>query len=243
MAKKTKRRTALKSIHGNRFPGESAEYRAARDRLLREELELRRSVEAVAALRRGLPPGGPVPKDYLFEEGSPDLAESQTVRQVRMSELFRGGMTSLVVYSFMYGPKMEVPCPMCTSMLDGLNGSAPHVLQRANLVVVAKSPIHRIRAFARGRGWRNLRLLSSADNSYNRDYHGEDEKGAQLPMLNVFVKRDGVIRHFWASELLFAPTNPGQNQRHVDLIWPLWNVLDATPEGRGKDWYPKLSYG
>ena len=242
MAEKAKRRTALKSIHGKRFPGESAEYRAARDRLLREEMELRRSVEAVAALRRGLPPGGPVPQDYLFEEGSPDLTENQTVRQVRMSELFRS-WTSLVVYSFMYGPKMEVPCPSCTSILDGLNGSAPHVAQRVNLVVVAKSPIHRIRAFARGRGWRNLRLLSSADNNYNRDYHGEDEKGAQWPILNVFVKRDGVIRHFWASELLFAPADPGQNQRHVDLIWPLWNVLDATPEGRGKDWHPKLSYG
>jgi predicted dithiol-disulfide oxidoreductase (DUF899 family) len=241
MAKKPKRGAASKTIHGKRFPGESTEYRAARDRLLREEVELRRSVEAVAKLRRALPSGGLVPKDYLFEEGSPDLTESQTVRQVRMSELFRSGWTSLAVYSFMYGPKMEVPCPMCTSMLDGLNGSAPHIAQRTNLVVVAKSPIHRIRAFARGRGWRNLRLLSSADNSYNRDYHGEDEKGVQLPMLNVFVKRDGVVRHFWASELLFA-TDPGQNPRHVDLVWPLWNVLDCTPEGRGKDWYPKLSY-
>jgi predicted dithiol-disulfide oxidoreductase (DUF899 family) len=241
MAAKSRGRTALKSIHGKRLPGESAEYRAARDRLLREEMELRRSIERVAGLRRALPSGGPVPQDYLFEEGAPDL-ESQTVRQVRLSELFRSGWTSLVVYSFMYGPKMEVPCPMCTSMLDGLNGNAPHLAQRTNLVVVAKSPIHRIRAFARGRGWRNLRLLSSADNSYNRDYHGEDEKGAQWPMLNVFVKRDGVVRHFWASELLFAPGDPGQNPRHVDLVWPLWNVLDFTPEGRGKDWYPKLSY-
>ncbi|HKA38562.1 MAG TPA: DUF899 family protein [Burkholderiales bacterium] len=242
MAAKSKRGGASKTIHARRFPGESGEYRAARDRLLREEMELRRSIEKVAASRRRLPPGGLVPQDYLFEEGSADL-ESQTVRQVRMSELFRSGWTSLVVYSFMYGPRMEVPCPMCTSMLDGLNGSAPHLAQRTNLVVVAKSPIHRIRAFARGRGWRNLRLLSSADNSYNRDYHGEDEKGAQWPMLNVFVKRDGVVRHFWASELLFAPADPGQNPRHVDLAWPLWNVLDFTPEGRGKDWYPKLSYG
>jgi predicted dithiol-disulfide oxidoreductase (DUF899 family) len=243
MAEKSRRRAALKSLHGKRFPGESTEYRAARDRLLREEIALRRSIEAAAKLRRALPPGGPVPHDYLFEEGSPDLAENQTVRQVRMSELFRPGCTSLVVYSFMYGPKMEVPCPMCTSILDSLNGAAPHVAQRASLVVVAKSPIHRIRAFARGRGWRNLRLLSSADNSYQRDYHGEDEKGGQWPILNVFVKRDGTLRHFWASELLFTPADPGQNQRPVDLIWPLWNVLDTTPEGRGKDWLPKLSYG
>jgi predicted dithiol-disulfide oxidoreductase (DUF899 family) len=242
MAGKPKSRSASKSIHGRRFPGESAGYRAARDSLLREEVALRRSLEKVAALRRALPPGGPVSQDYLFEEGAADLAESQTVRQVRMSELFRSGWSSLVVYNFMYGPAMEVPCPMCTSILDGLNGAAPHVAQRTNLVVVAKSPIHRVRAFARGRGWRNLRLLSSEGSSYNRDYHGEDDKGTQAPMLNVFVRRDGAVRHFWGSELLFAPSEPGQNPRHADLIWPLWNILDFTPEGRGKDWYPKLSY-
>lgn len=243
MAENPKRKTSSKSSHARRFPGESAEYRAARDRLLREEVELRRSLERVAGLRRGLPAGGTVPEDYEFEEGAADLSESQAVQRVRLSELFRSGWTSLVVYSFMYGPKMEVPCPSCTSILDGLNGSAPHVAQRTNLVVVAKSPIHRIRAFARGRGWRNLRLLSSAGNSYNRDYHGEDEKGAQWPILNVFARRDGVIRHTWASELLFAPADQDQNQRHADLIWPLWNLLDFTPEGRGKDWQPKLSYG
>jgi predicted dithiol-disulfide oxidoreductase (DUF899 family) len=243
MAEKTKRRASSRSLHAERFPGESAEYRAARDKLLQAEIELRRSLEAVAALRRGLPPGGPVPEDYRFEEGAADLAENQTVQQVRMSELFRPGTTSLVIYGFMYGPKMEVPCPSCTSILDGLNGAAPHATQRTNLVVVAKSPIQRIRAFARGRGWRNLRLLSSAENTYNRDYHAEDAKGAQWPVLNVFVRRDGAIRHFCATELLFVPTDPGQNQRHVDLIWPLWSLLDFTPEGRGKDWQPKLSYG
>lgn len=243
MARKPKRKKSPKSLHDARFPGESAEYRAARDELLQAEIGLRRSLEAVAALRRGLPAGGPVPEDYRFEEGAADLGENQTVRQVRMSELFRPATASLVIYSFMYGPKMEVPCASCTSILDGLNGAALHIAQRTNLAVVARSPIQRVRAFARGRGWRNLRLLSSADNNYNRDYHAEDAKGAQWPALNVFVRRDGVIRHFWGSELLFVPTDPGQNQRHVDLVWPLWNVLDLLPEGRGKEWQPKLSYG
>jgi predicted dithiol-disulfide oxidoreductase (DUF899 family) len=159
-----------------------------------------------------------------------------------MSELFqRDG--SLVVYSYMYGPAMAKACPMCTAMLDSLNGAAPHAAQRINLVVVAKSPIQRIRAFARERGWRNLRMLSSADNSYNRDYRGEDEKGSQQPALNVFTRRHGAIHHTWSSELMFAPSDPGQNARHVDAIWPLWNLFDVTPEGRGTDWYPKLAYG
>jgi predicted dithiol-disulfide oxidoreductase (DUF899 family) len=133
---------------------------------------------------------------------------------------------------------MAKACPMCTSMLDGLNGNAPHIAQRANLVVIAKSPLARVLEFARGRGWSNLRLLSSAGNSYNADYFGEAADGSQSPMLNVFVRRRGAIRHFYGTELLFAKADPGQNNRHVDMIWPLWNLLDFTPEGRGKDWYP-----
>jgi predicted dithiol-disulfide oxidoreductase (DUF899 family) len=142
----------------------------------------------------------------------------------------------------MYGPKAAHPCPMCTSMLDALNGNAQHIAQRTNLVVIAKSPIARILDFARSRGWSNLRLLSSDGNGYNRDYHGESPDGAQWPMLNVFARRKGLVRHFWGSELLAAKSEPGQNGRHVDMLWPLWNALDVTPEGRGKDWYPKLDY-
>jgi predicted dithiol-disulfide oxidoreductase (DUF899 family) len=215
------------------FPNETRSYRAARGKLLRAELALRGKIEAVAALRRKLRPGGRVPEDYVFEEQS---------GKTRLSELF-GERDALVAYSFMYGPKMANPCPMCTAMLDSLDGSAPHIAQRTNLVVIAKSPIDRILEFARARGWRNLRLLSSAGNGYNRDYHGEGPDGAQWPMLNVFVRRKGAIRHFYGTELLFAKSAKGQNSRHVDLIWPLWNLLDFTPEGRGRDWYPRLEYG
>ena len=216
------------------FPGESADYRAARDRLLEAEIELRRSIERVAATRRELPPGGPVPEDYAFEGAD---------GAVRLSELFEPGKDVLAIYSFMYGPEVERPCPSCTSILDSLDGTAVHVRQRINLAVVAKSPLERILAFAEERGWHRLRLLSSAGNSYNRDYHGETADGAQMPMLNVFVRDGDAIRHFWGSELMNAPADPGQNERHVDLIWPLWNLLDATPEGRGEDWQPSLSYG
>lgn len=216
------------------FPNEPKPYRAARQRLLRAEIALRRNVEKVAALRRKLPAGGKVPQDYLFEEGDPP-------RQVKLSELF-GDKDTLVAYSFMYGPQAAKACPMCTSMLDGLDGNAPHIAQRASLVVIAKSPLARIRDFAVGRGWSNLRLLSSAGNDYNRDYLGETGDGAQMPMLNVFVRRKGVVRHYYGAELLFAKAERGQHNRHVDMIWPLWNLLDFTPEGRGKDWYPKLQY-
>lgn len=224
----------MTSLHRLRFPNETAGYRTARDRLLRAEIALRRQTEKVAAMRRELPAGGIVPENYVFEGGEP-------ARRLRLSELF-GEHDTLVAYSFMYAPHMARACPMCTSMLDGLDGNAPHIEQRASLVVIAKSPIERIAAFARERGWRNLRLLSSAACSYNRDYHGEGPDGSQWPMLNVFVRRRGKVRHFYGTELLFARTEPGQNNRHVDSLWPLWNVLDLTPEGRGSDWYPKLSY-
>ena len=215
-----------------KFPNESAAYRRARNRLLKSEAALRAAIEKAAAARRKLPKGGEVPEDYVFD--------SETGK-VRLSELFQRGNT-LVAYSFMYGPKMASACPMCTSFLDGLDGNAQHIAQRTNLVVIASSPLERIVEYARGRGWRNLRLLSSAGNSYNRDYHGEDERGEQWPMLNVFRKASGKVRHFWGSELLDAKPAKGQNPRHNDLMWPLWNVLDLTPEGRGADWYPKREY-
>jgi predicted dithiol-disulfide oxidoreductase (DUF899 family) len=215
-----------------KFPNETKQYRTARKKLLDAEIALRRQIEKVAALRRKLPSGGELPQDYVFtSQDGP----------VKLSELFERGNT-LLAYSFMFGPQMKNACPMCTSFLDGLNGNAQHIAQRTNLLVIAKSPIERLLEYARGRDWRNLRLLSSAGTSYNRDYYGENDKGAQLPMMNVFVKRDGKVRHFYGSEVLYAPEDKGQNARHNDLMWPLWNVLDLTPEGRGSDWYPKLSY-
>lgn len=200
-------------------------------------MELRREIESVAALRRQLPLGGKVEQDYLFDQST-----GSAVKQIRLSELFAPDKDSLIIYSYMFGPQMAQPCVSCTSILDALDGEAPHVMQRASFFVVAKSPIERIMKFATERGWRNLQLLSSANNTYNRDYHAENEKGDQLPALNVFVKRDGVIHHFYNTELLYAPSEPGQDGRHVDQIWPLWNLFDLTPEGRGEKWYPRLTY-
>lgn len=220
-----------------RFPGESVTYRAARERLLAQEVELRRATEAVAAARRELPAGGIVPEDYEFEGAGPDDAPTS----VRLSELIAPGKDTLVLYSFMFGPDMEHACPGCTHLLDQLDGAVPHVGQRVNVAVVAKSPLPRILAFAAERGWRHLPLLSAAGNTYNRDYHGETGDG-QMPMLNVFRREDGAIRHVWGSELLYTPSDPDQDPRHLDSIDPVWNLLDFTPEGRGADWQPQLQY-
>jgi predicted dithiol-disulfide oxidoreductase (DUF899 family) len=220
-----------------RFPNETPEYRKARDQLLEEEAALRERVERVAALRRELPLGGEISEDYVFEERD----GSGGARQVKLSQLFRPGRDSLLVYGFMYGPEMEQPCPMCTSFLDSLDGAAPHITQQLALAVSARSPIDRIARHAERRGWRNLRLLSSAGNGFQRDYRAEDESGSQLPMANVFVQREGRIHHFWGSEL-FARPFPNGNPRHVDMLWPLWNALDLAPEGRGERWYPALDY-
>ncbi|MEA2626265.1 MAG: hypothetical protein QOD06_2310 [Candidatus Binatota bacterium] len=222
-------------LHSVRFPGESREYRDARDALLEEELELRRSLERVAAMRRKLPIGGLIPKDYVFDE----IGANGDARRPRLSELFAPGTTSLVVYSFMYGPDAERPCPMCTSFLDGLDGSVPHITQRASLAVVAKSPIGRIREWAQSRGWQNLRFLSSHGNTYNADYFAELSHGGQLPACNVFVRDDGGIRHFYSAEMLYVPVEG--HTRHVDLLWPIWSFFDLTPEGR-ENWMPRLVY-
>jgi predicted dithiol-disulfide oxidoreductase (DUF899 family) len=238
------------------FPGESAEYRAARDRLLEQEVELRRAMEAVAVARRGLPPGGVVPEDYLFQGRGPDGEPSD----VRLSDLFAPGKDSLVIYSMMFprdpgderpGPQAgrtallplaEGPCPSCTALLDQLDGAAEHVSQRINLAAAGKAPLSRILTFAEERGWRRLRLLSSAGSTYNRDYLAETPEGHQRPMLNVFQRDGETMRHFWGSELFYAPTDPGQDPRHVGTIEPLWNLYDLTPAGRGTDWDEQLSY-
>jgi predicted dithiol-disulfide oxidoreductase (DUF899 family) len=237
-----------------RFPGESGDYRRQRNQLLEAEIELRRAIERVAAQRRALPLGGAVPEDYRFEE----VADSGG--EVRFSELFAAGKDTLVVYSFMFPrwsgdtrpgpagetgklPLAETPCPSCTSILDALDGAAHHLGHRLNLVVVARSVPERIRTFARERGWRNLRLLSSRNNVYNRDYHAETEEGEQIPVLNVFTRDGDELRHAWATELMFAPRDEGEDPRHVDSIWPIWSVLDMTPEGRRTESdFPKLQY-
>jgi len=219
-----------------KFPGESDEYRAARDELLKAEIALSKETERVAALRRKLPLGGPVPEDYVFDE-----AVGETTKQTKLSELF-DGKESLLLYSYMFGPRMKEPCPMCTSLIDGFDPTAKNLRRRAGIAIVVRSPIDRLRTIAKERGWKNLRLLSSANNTYHRDYFGEKDDGKQEPMLNVFSKRGGDIHHFWGSEMLYAPEQKGQDSRHVDIFWPLWQLLDVTPEGRGADWYPKLRY-
>lgn len=222
------------------FPNETSEYRAARDELLKAESALREHAERVAQLRRKLPMGGKVKEDYVFDE----LDDGGNIKQVRLSELFSPGRDTLFLYGFMFGPGDEAPCPMCTSMLDSMDGASPHVTQRINLAVVARSPIERVHKFAKSRDWNRLRLLSSAGNSYQSDYLAEDEKGNQMPMGNVFVRRDGIIHHFWGTELLYSPMpkEQGGESRHMDHAWPVWNIFDCTPEGRGEDWYPALKY-
>jgi predicted dithiol-disulfide oxidoreductase (DUF899 family)/ketosteroid isomerase-like protein len=221
-----------------RFPNESAEYRTARDALTRAETELTRHIEEVAAQRRGLPPGGVLAEDYEFTEGPADRARDDPVTTVRLSQLF-GAHDALLLYSFMYGPGMERPCQMCTSLLDGLDGAAPDVTERAAFAVVARAPIGQLREFARERRWVNLRLVSSAGTTYNADYHGETADGEQRTRLNVFVRNDAQIRHSYATEQIAQ--RPDWGDRHVDLLWPLWNLLDLTPRGRGEGWYPAYS--
>ena len=234
------------------FPGEDSAYRSARNALLDEEMALRRQIERVSAQRRALPPGGIVREDYVFE----GLDRNRRPAQMKLSELFASGKDSLAIYSFMYGPERDQPCTGCTHTLDSLDGVARHVPQRINLFIVAKSPLARLLAFARERGWDHLAFLSTAGNNYSRDYFGDsrglspamrrqqdfkDGEEWDMPMLNVFRRDATGVRHFWSSELLYVPAEPGQEYRHNDLIDPLWNLLDTTPEGRG-DFEPALAY-
>jgi predicted dithiol-disulfide oxidoreductase (DUF899 family) len=239
-----------------KFPNESPAYRAARDQLLAKEAEERRVMAEVAIARRALPEGGLLKEDYLFDE----VDASGAMTKTRLSELFAPGKDTLVVYNFMFprDPQddrppgresstrrltlFESPCPSCVALLDQLDGAARHVGEHLNLVVIAKTSATNLAAFGKERGWRFLRLLSASGNTFKRDYHGETADGAQRPLLSVFNRMGGEIRHFWSSELLYAPTEPGQDPRHVGTLEPLWNLFDFTREGRPAGWEEQLSY-
>jgi predicted dithiol-disulfide oxidoreductase (DUF899 family) len=222
----------LATASGMRFPNESDEYRRARTALLAEEIELRRHIERVAEQRRRLPPGGEIRKPYPFtgEKGPVDFAG-----------LF-GDKNTLVVYSYMFGPQRERPCPMCTSLLSAWDGEVLDLQQRVALAVVARSPIERLVAFKRERGWHHLPLFSDTSGEFSRDYHALTKDGGDDAAFNVFTRRDGAIRHFYGGEMNGRSSDPGQDPRGAPDLMPIWTILDATPEGRGTDWYPKLSY-
>ena len=232
------------------FPNESAEYRAARDRLLRKEIELRRQMEVVAEERRKLPPGGMLKEDYVFD----GLGVDGKPARIRFSELFAPGRDTLIVYHMMFPryptdtrpkpasgslanlPREDSPCPSCTALVDQFDGAAPHLEAAGfNFVVIAKTPLERLLTFASERGWRHVRFLSAANNSFKRDYLSEDEEGGQDALLQVFHRSPDGIRHFWSSELQFAEPEHGQDQRAFGTLEPLWNFIDLTPEGR-PDW-------
>lgn len=224
--------TELARRNGMRFPNESADYREARDALLAEEIELRRHIERVAEQRRALPPGGEVAKDYRFEgiDGA-----------VTLKDLF-GDKQTLVTYSYMFGPQRERPCPMCTSLLSSWDGEVLDIKQNTALAVIARSPLERLLAFKKERGWHHLPLYSDMTGDYSRDYFGVTDNGDDIPAFNVFTRRDGTIRHFWSGEMGSETADPGQDPRGAPDLMPLWTIIDSTPEGRAPTWYPKLNY-
>jgi predicted dithiol-disulfide oxidoreductase (DUF899 family) len=232
------------------FPNESQEYRAARDRLLEKEIELRRQMEAVAEARRKLPEGGLLKEDDVFDGLGPDGKPAS----IRFSELFAPGRDTLIVYNMMFPrhpndtrPKPadgfmarmsreDSPCPSCTALVDQFDGAAPHLEAAGfNFVVIAKTPLERLLQFAGERGWRHVRFLSAAGNSFKRDYFSEYEDGSQNAMLQVFHRTGDGIRHFWSSEMQNVKPDEGQDERAFGTLEPVWNFMDLTPEGR-PDW-------
>jgi predicted dithiol-disulfide oxidoreductase (DUF899 family) len=202
-----------------RYPNESKEYREARDQLLKDEQELIAKVKAVAAKRRTLPPGGALKEDYVFQCAN----EGKIGQEVKFSELF-GDKDTLLLYSFMFGPNWDKPCPSCTSLMDGFDRTWYSVAQDAAFAAVAKAPAERIAAWARERGWSQIPLLSGFQSPYQADYKCQgDSDDMQWPVMHVFSKRGGEIFHFWSTEGM---------SNHVDTVWPYWNLMDFTPEGR-----------
>ena len=202
-----------------RYPNESREYRDAREALLKEEQELVDKVKAVAAKRRTLPRGGELKEDYVFQRAN----DGKVGQAVKFSELF-GDKETLLLYSFMFGPNWDNPCPSCTSLMDGFDRTWYQVSQHAAFVAIAKAPAEKINAWAKERGWSQIPLVSGYESPFQADYKCQEESDdMQLPVMHVFRKQDGKIFHFWGTETM---------ANHVDTVWAYWNLMDFTPDGR-----------
>ena len=202
-----------------RYPNVSQEYRDARDELLKDEQELIDRTRALAEKRRTLPLGGELKEDYVFQYAN----EEKVGEKVKFSELF-GDKDTLLLYSFMFGPNWDNPCPSCTSLMDGFDRTWYQVSRDAAFAAIAKAPADKINAWASERGWTQIPLLSGFESPYQADYKCQGETDdMQLPVMHVFTKKDGNIYHFWGTETMM---------NHVDTVWPYWNLMDFTPEGR-----------
>ena len=221
------------------FLGESNDYQQRREELLVAEIALKNQVERVAALRRALPPGKRV-SDYIFQEGPMDLTQndSEDFHDVHLADLFTDGHDTLIVDHLMFAAEDDEPCVMCSMWADGYSAVTPHIMQRASFVLVAKADINKLRSWARHRGWDRIRLLSSHNNTFNRDFGMEEADGSQNPGLSVFTRTpDGTVYHRYTIGAEFDE----HNNRGIDPYSPVWNLFDLLPEGRG-DWYPDHSY-
>ena len=212
--------------------GESEAYSAARKDLLRAEIEERRVMTEVVEQRRKLPPGPVMPKDWKFKD--------EHGFDASLADLF-GEHDTLVIYFQMYGPARERPCPMCTSTLAALNGNARSIKKRVALKVLARSPVSRQYAFAQERGWRDLDFAQTVGDDFAKFFGALNEDGTENPVMATFVKNGDDVRLFWSAQMPMDAADPGQDPRGGPDIQNLWLVLDMTPEGRGTDWYPKLS--
>lgn len=233
MTRTLKPAAELAALPTNRFPGESDAYRAARQALLAEEIEFRRHMSRLTAMRRALPDGPVIDKDYRF-------LDANGVER-RLIDLF-GDKPTLVTYFWMYGPQRARPCPMCTNWLGAVNGNGADIAQRVALKILGRSPVERQVAFALERGWRNLDFVQTVGDDYARDLGLLNPDGSENPALVVYRRDGDRVRLFWSGKMTREMADPGEDPRFAPDIASLWSILDLTPEGRGTDWYPKLSY-
>jgi predicted dithiol-disulfide oxidoreductase (DUF899 family) len=226
--------------------GESPAYRKARNKLVKAEIELKDQRERVAQMRRELPLGPKVATDYVFLEGPRDLGEEGPITEVRLSQLFVKGKDELILIHTMFGAESPEPCNMCNMWADGYDAVAPHIEQQKNFALVTKKDIRSLRAWARGRGWRHIRLLSASSSTFNRDFNVEFSErvfdgpnGDQVPGVTVFKRLpNDDIHHTYSVEAAMVL----YEHRAIDLFTPVWNLFDLTPSGRAATWYPKTKY-
>ena len=114
------------------------------------------------------------------------------------------------------------------------DGTVPHFNGLGgNLVIIAAAPVNALADVARHQRWRNMPSLSCDGTRFKQQYHSVDIQGEAVPLMTVFGRNpDGTVHLQWASKLIFAPTEPGQDMRHLGTVEPVWTLFDLRPEGR-----------
>jgi predicted dithiol-disulfide oxidoreductase (DUF899 family) len=222
--------------------GTREQHEAAREKLLAREKEITHRSDELARERQALP-WVKVEKDYEFDTDG---------GRKTLAELF-DGRSQLLVYHFMFGPRYEAGCPVCSSGADTYDGAVSHLNARdVTFMCDSRAPLEKLNGYKRRMGW-SFPWVSSLESDFRFDFgvsHTEDQLApflegevppvvaqlatacgtdpagylAESPGLSAFALDDGVVYHTYSTY-----------ERGLEILLGFYPMLDRVPKGRAEE--------